>query len=947
MQFKGCVLVMALFLVGCHAPESTPRANDTFEDPGSRSYYVSPDGNDMGAGTLNDPWETLGRACAIARPGDRIYLREGIYPETLRPACSGEPDRLIQFGCYENEEVVLVSGRPVTGWQHIEDGVYVADCPVDLGAGLNQLVCDGRLMVEARTPNVPGYQELIHTFGMHRACATISGDDSLQLCDVSAVPVTSEDVLYIGRHGGAWGTQTAMGTIDATGQMTFRKRTAKGYLSWWQGKGEGYWVGARAYLDTEQEWVLDRQNAKLYFRPPGGADPNTMKVYVKDRAFAIDLKERKHIAVDGVTTLMGSVLMDGSEQCTIRNSTLLYGGHHSYFDNPYAYETTPAERSGVLMSGRSNTLEHCRIAWNAGASVLMGGLDNRVLNCRLHDSGLLGSYYSGIYIFQQEKLTGGGHEIGHNTLYNFGRGAIHVSSIGKWGAPGKYARPMDIHHNEIRNAMLICDDGGAFYQFCTDGVGGEIRNNWIFSSRGENIYFDNHSRGWFVHHNVVGGKVNVNFPNDTLHIYNNTLLTTRYGIPKYFWSKENFVSRNVDTFYQGGESWDGATCNGVRPTYVNFVAEGRGGLKYRVKSISQGGFPAVKPRVATVDGSEIPSFNKDYYGAYADGTSPPGAPQPWEPGCGWGGDIPEVPSGPNAPLALDASAYAEGRGVCNNALYITTTQSVAWACFKDINFANGYSHVAFEVMLEDEMDDAVIELRLDRVDGARIAGRNVGFRAEERHQFFPQVARLAHVTGCHDVYLHVRATRKMNISQLTLFGGSPTPLYAYNPRRLVHAGETKVETTAYGSGSKAWLMVDYDFKHPDIYLSGEFELKGCTPRSWIFFSGVDFGSGRDHLMVNLGASKYSDAAPRVELRSGLPDGALLGALDISKREEGKWNEQRMDLSSASGVHDVFLVFPRSFEGGLNYILLQHPEQDRKTVEQDDVERELGSDKTAL
>jgi hypothetical protein len=85
---------------------------------------------------------------------------------------------------------------------------------------------------------------------------------------------------------------------------------------------------------------------------------------------------------------------------------------------------TSASRSGVSVTGSNNLIDRCRIAWNAGASIVIGGVDNRVVNSRIHDSGLLGSYYSGIYIFQSEKLQGGGHVIGSNTLYNLGRGAI-------------------------------------------------------------------------------------------------------------------------------------------------------------------------------------------------------------------------------------------------------------------------------------------------------------------------------------------------------------------------------------------------------------------------------------------------------------------------------------------------------------------------------------------
>jgi hypothetical protein len=54
----------------------------------------------------------------------------------------------------------------------------------------------------------------------------------------------------------------------------------------------------------------------------------------------------------------------------------------------------------------------------------------------------------------------------------------------------------------------------------------------------------------------------------------------------------------------------------------------------------------------------------------------------------------------------------KGDGVINNALYVITTGTTAWARYDDVDFGAGYSHVAFEVMLEQEMSNAVLELRL-------------------------------------------------------------------------------------------------------------------------------------------------------------------------------------------------------------------------------------------
>jgi hypothetical protein len=242
------------------------------------------------------------------------------------------------------------------------------------------------------------------------------------------------------------------------------------------------------------------------------------------------------------------------------------------------------------------------------------------------------------------------------------------------------------------------------------------------------------------------------------------------------------------------------------------------------------------------------------------------------------------------------------------------------ARYDGINFDAGYSHVAFEVMLEQEMSNVVVELRLDGRDGEVIARTSIAYRPAEYFQFFVDATTLKPVTGQHDVYLLVHADKPVNIATFTLMGATKTPTYACNPRELVEEGIQKVETTAYGEESRVLLMKDHDFKTPGIWMSGSYELKGCAPGSWVFFPGIDFGSGYEKVMVNIGSSQHDGPAPRVELRSGSPGGRLLGSLDIQKIEDGKWQEQRMDLQDASGVHDLFLVFPQRLAGGLNYIV---------------------------
>jgi hypothetical protein len=61
------------------------------------TYYVSPIGNDSGAGSLGAPWLTIQKAADSVRAGDTVIVRAGIYRERARVAVSGTSAQPIEF----------------------------------------------------------------------------------------------------------------------------------------------------------------------------------------------------------------------------------------------------------------------------------------------------------------------------------------------------------------------------------------------------------------------------------------------------------------------------------------------------------------------------------------------------------------------------------------------------------------------------------------------------------------------------------------------------------------------------------------------------------------------------------------------------------------------------------------------------------------------------------
>ena len=70
-----------------------------------RTFYVDPDrsdASDENTGTEENPWQTLTGACQRADSGDVVWVKAGIFYETLRPTRDG-----ITFAAYGNDSVTI------------------------------------------------------------------------------------------------------------------------------------------------------------------------------------------------------------------------------------------------------------------------------------------------------------------------------------------------------------------------------------------------------------------------------------------------------------------------------------------------------------------------------------------------------------------------------------------------------------------------------------------------------------------------------------------------------------------------------------------------------------------------------------------------------------------------------------------------------------------------
>ena len=477
-------------------------------------FYVSPDGNDKWSGRLpavngdrtDGPFGTLKRACESAGPGDTCFIRKGVYRQTLRPARSGKPGRPVTFRNYSDERAVISGADRVTGWKRHDAGVWTAGVSWNLKDG-NQVFADGRMLTEARWPDIGGTVMKPLRARVHSGTPETLTDPKL-----TGGQDAWKGALLWCAGGSEWICWTARITAynAKTHTLTFdRKQTKRWYRP---RKGNPYvLMGVRRAMDANGEWWFDAASGRLHLRPPGGKAPQTLNIAFKHRGDAIDLSARAHIHIIGLHFHAAGIRTDtASSDIVLRGLRGIYVAH--------SYEKDISGKSGVLIHGRRIEVSGCEFAFSSGSVVDVRGCDNRIVNCYIHD-GNYGAKWRGTLA-----AAGRRHVIAHNTIRHSGRDLVNVHGLTE----------SLIEYNDLSDAGWLTSDLGMIYGHNTDFGNTEIRYNLVHDNHAPacnmGIYFDHLSHNVIVHHNAVWNvrrdPIRFNNPSYNNLVYHNTCWNT-------------------------------------------------------------------------------------------------------------------------------------------------------------------------------------------------------------------------------------------------------------------------------------------------------------------------------------------------------------------------------------------------------------------------------------
>ncbi|MBP1592098.1 MAG: carbohydrate-binding protein, partial [Oscillospiraceae bacterium] len=251
-------------------------------------FYVSPDGDDNGSGTIDSPFRTLERARDAVREingnmsGDIcVYLRGGTYRVTKTTEFdtrdSGTNGHTVYYMAYKDEVPEFNGATHVTGWTQYKDGIYKA--PLDRDYKLRNLfVNDRRANMNSKRVNAKGG---FGDYNVNKGQADWAWDSgkksdgiSYNPNDLPEIKRTKDELEII--NGTTW-NENIVCTRDIkneNGNLVMYLQQPYGAIAQTPGWGAGFSCGgshtlynAFEFMDEPGEFYFDKTEKMLYYWP--------------------------------------------------------------------------------------------------------------------------------------------------------------------------------------------------------------------------------------------------------------------------------------------------------------------------------------------------------------------------------------------------------------------------------------------------------------------------------------------------------------------------------------------------------------------------------------------------------------------------------------------------------------------------------------------------------
>jgi len=483
------------------------------------TVYVAPGGSDQATGAREAPLATLEgardwvramkRAGGLPDGGVTVVLRGGVYERSgafvLAAADAGAEGSPIVYRNQPGEEVRIVGGRAVTGFQPVTDAAVLARLDEAARGRVLQADLKAQGIADYGQLSQRGFGQAVRPAHMElffqdrpMTLARWPNDGYARIADLPAGP-QARQFAYSGDRPRRWAGEPDAwvygywyhdwaDTYMKVESIDVDKRILTTVTQHHYGLRKGnrwYALNVLAELDSPGEYYVDRQAGILYFWPPAPIAAGKAVVSVAERL--IDVADASHVTFRGLT-------LEACRGTAVR----VAGGSH-------------------------NQVVGCTIRNVGNQAAALLGADHAVIGCDIYETGDGGIFLAG---GDCKTLTPARLLAENNHIYNYSRWSrTYRPAVGVSGC-GNAVRSNLIHHgphnaiqlggndhlvefNEVHSVCHDTGDVGAFYTGRDWTARGTIiRHNYWHHIEGPGmlgamgIYLDDQASGFTVSGNV-------------------------------------------------------------------------------------------------------------------------------------------------------------------------------------------------------------------------------------------------------------------------------------------------------------------------------------------------------------------------------------------------------------------------------------------------------------
>jgi hypothetical protein len=492
---------------------------------GQTTYYVSNSiGNDNSDGSIDSPFETIGKAISKIDAGDSVIIRGGLYhEEILIDNLNSSISSPTLIKSFDGETVVIDGTIEILGQWNDDNSNSSIKVVNGIDDHITQLFVGNEQMVMARWPNAQFNDQSI--FDKHNWA---EGDES-----------TSQDgQLYIDeskKDPGTINLTNSFGILNVGSFKTFNKRitnhtiqNGNDLIEYDGNFGNSFktkhhyffFEGKKELIDVQNEWFLDQDNDMLYVYPQNSVDLNNISVRGKVRDYSVLIDNSSHVTIEGLTFFATTFKADNSSYFNISDCNFYYPSYSRRMLGELQGAAPTTLGSSGTKRVYNSTIDRCLFIDAEGEGLIIMGDNNKVLNSYFKNIDWSATELDGLMV--TINVDGSNNEFSNNEVYNTGASAT------VW--PGEESI---FSYNVVSNTGLAQSDGAVFQGTKNTVANSVVHHNFVYDTEKYAFRYDApggnaEEAGSFgiMHHNIADNTMGLMIKGNNQIIANNTVINT-------------------------------------------------------------------------------------------------------------------------------------------------------------------------------------------------------------------------------------------------------------------------------------------------------------------------------------------------------------------------------------------------------------------------------------